>query len=47
MNEELMSRRAFFKKAISKTLPILAGVAFGPTLLAACDKDDPNFYMFF
>ena len=39
---ELISRRDFFKKSIAKALPFLAGIAFGPTLLAACDKDDPE-----
>lgn len=39
-NEELHSRREFFKKAAKKTLPMLAIVAFGQTLLNACDKDD-------
>ena len=37
---EFISRRDFFKKSIKKALPILAGIAFGPTLLAACNKED-------
>lgn len=40
-NEELQSRRSFFKKAAQTTLPILVAVAMGP-LLNACTPDEPD-----
>lgn len=40
--EELQSRREFFKNAGSKTLPFLALAAFGSSVLTACDKDEPD-----
>jgi len=40
-NEELQSRREFFKNAAKSTLPILAVAAFGPALLS-CEKDDDD-----
>lgn len=38
-NDELQSRREFFKKAVSKTLPLLTGVYLFPTL-TSCNKED-------
>ncbi len=38
-NEELQSRRDFFKKAAKATLPILAVTVLGSTVLS-CEKDD-------
>ena len=37
-NEELQSRREFFKKAAKTALPILAAVTLGPTLLTGCNE---------
>ena len=39
MNNEIITRRDFFKKAASKTLPILIGASSLP-LLFSCNKDD-------
>lgn len=39
-NEELQSRREFFKKAAKGTLPILGILAFGPGIFSSCEKDD-------
>lgn len=39
-NEELQSRREFFKKAAKGALPILAITTFGPLVFSSCDKDD-------
>lgn len=39
-NEELQSRREFFKKAAKGALPILGILTFGPTILSSCEKDD-------
>lgn len=39
-NEELQSRREFFKEAAKRTLPVLAIAAFGSTMLSACEKDN-------
>ena len=41
-NEELQSRREFFKKAAKGTLPILGLITFGPAVLSSCDKDDDD-----
>jgi len=41
-DDELLSRREFFKKSAKKALPIMAVVAFGPTLLTSCDTDDED-----
>lgn len=41
-NEELQSRREFFKKAAKGALPILGAIAFGPMVLSSCDTDDPE-----
>lgn len=38
-NEELQSRREFFKESSKKVLPILAIAAFGSSLLTACEKE--------
>lgn len=38
-NEELQSRREFFKNAAKSTLPILAVAVFGTSLLS-CEKDE-------
>lgn len=39
-NEELQSRREFFKKAAKGTLPIIGVMAFGPGFLSSCGGDD-------
>lgn len=39
-NEELLSRREFFKSAAKGALPILALTVFGPTILSSCEKKD-------
>lgn len=39
-NEELQSRREFFKKAAKGALPILGVMVLGPTVLTSCSKDD-------
>lgn len=39
-NEELQSRREFFKKAAKKTLPIMGVLTIGLTTLSSCDKED-------
>lgn len=39
-NEELQSRREFFKKAAKGALPILAFTMLGSTILTACGDDD-------
>ncbi len=39
-NEELQSRREFFKKAAKSTLPILAIATFGTTLLSCGDDEE-------
>lgn len=41
-NEELQSRREFFKKAAKGALPILGAIVLGPSLLSSCDKDDDD-----
>ncbi len=41
-NEELQSRREFFKKAAKGVLPILGIVALGPSVLTSCSKDDDD-----
>lgn len=41
-DEELLSRRQFFKNAGSKTLPFLAFAALGSSMLTSCDKDEPD-----
>ena len=41
-DEELQTRRAFFKNAAKATLPILAVAALGGSLLTSCDPDSPN-----
>lgn len=38
-NEEIQSRRSFFKKTVMSALPIIAAVTL-PSLLTACGKDD-------
>lgn len=42
-NEELQSRREFFKKAATRSLPILAFAVLGTSLLTSCDKDDDDY----
>lgn len=39
-NEELQSRREFFKSAAKGALPILALTVLGPTILTSCKKDE-------
>lgn len=39
-NEELQSRRMFFKKAAKGALPIFALTVLGSSLLTSCQKDD-------
>lgn len=41
-NEELQSRRQFFKKTAEKALPILGIALFGSALLTSCEKDEPS-----
>lgn len=41
-NEELQTRREFFKRAAKGALPILGISLFGPTILTSCEKDDPD-----
>ena len=36
-NEELQSRREFFKSAAKAALPVLAIAAFGTSMLTSCD----------
>lgn len=38
-NEELQSRREFFKSAAKGALPILAFSVLGPSFLTSCEKD--------
>lgn len=40
-NEELQSRREFFKNAAKGALPILALTILGPGVLSSCSKDEP------
>lgn len=40
MDEKIINRRSFFKKAASVALPILAMVTV-PTLLTSCEIDEP------
>lgn len=39
-NEELQSRREFFKNAAKGALPILAFSVLGSSFLMSCEKDD-------
>lgn len=41
-NEELQSRRDFFKKAAKGVLPILGMVVVGPSFMS-CSKDDDEY----
>ena len=41
-NEELQSRREFFKSAAKGALPILAFGILGPSVLTSCEKDDDD-----
>uniref|UniRef100_UPI003FEDF0F2 hypothetical protein n=1 Tax=Prevotella sp. TaxID=59823 RepID=UPI003FEDF0F2 len=41
-NEELQSRRDFFKKAAKGALPILGMVVVGPSFMS-CSKDDDEY----
>lgn len=41
-NEELQSRREFFKSAAKGALPILAFTVLGSSLLTSCGDDDKN-----
>ena len=43
MDKEILTRRAFFKKALNKTLPILAGGVIAQTLFNGCKKEDEEF----
>ena len=38
-NEELQSRREFFKSAAKGALPILAFSVLGPSILTSCEKE--------
>lgn len=38
-NEELQSRREFFKSAAKGALPILALTVFGTSILSSCEKE--------
>lgn len=39
-NEELQSRREFFKKAAKGALPMIALATLGTALLSSCDKEE-------
>ena len=41
-NEELQSRREFFKSAAKGALPILALTVFGTSILSSCKKEDDD-----
>lgn len=41
-DEELQSRREFFKKTAQKALPILGIALFGTSILTSCEKDEPD-----
>lgn len=41
-NNELQSRREFFKKAAKGALPILGFALLGGSLLSSCTPDDDN-----
>jgi len=41
-NEELQSRREFFKKAAKGALPILGISLFGTSILTSCEKEEPT-----
>lgn len=41
-NEELQTRREFFKEASRKALPLLAFAALGSTVLASCEKESTS-----
>ena len=41
-NEELQTRREFFKKTAKSVLPIMGVVAFGPAYLTSCGGDGEN-----
>lgn len=41
-NEELQSRRQFFKQAAKGMLPIFGAALFGPALLASCGDDEDD-----
>ena len=41
-NEELQSRREFFKKAAKGALPIFGAIVLGPSLITSCSKDDDD-----
>lgn len=41
-NEELQSRREFFKKAAKGALPILGAIMLGSSVLTSCDKEDDD-----
>lgn len=43
-NEELQSRREFFRNVAKRSLPILGMVVFGPSILSSCEKDDGPSY---
>lgn len=42
-NEEIQSRREFFKKAAKGALPILGMLVLNTTLLTSCNEDDSYF----
>ncbi len=41
-NEDLQSRREFFKSAAKGALPILALTIIGPSILTSCEKEDDD-----
>lgn len=43
-DEELISRRKFFKNSAKAVLPFLGVVTFGPAILSSCSKDDDGYY---
>ena len=42
-NEELQTRREFFKKAAKTALPFIGIVTIGPSLLSSCGGGDDDF----
>lgn len=41
-NEELQSRREFFKSAAKAALPVLAIAVLGSPVLTSCEKNEPS-----
>ncbi len=41
-NEELQSRREFFKSAAKAALPVIGFAVLGPSVLSSCDTEEPD-----